>query len=310
MESIVYIYALADPKTDEIRYVGKSIDPSKRLEDHIKTSYNDHRRKSNWIQSLMRNDLRPKLIILEEVPEEFWQDAERNWIAHYRVKYDLTNHTSGGDGVQNPSIESRQRLSASWKRLWADDSFRERMLIAFRSPNRCEKISKALSGRKHSAEHVAKLPQNSPGWHHTEEAKQKIRQAMLGNKYSLGVIPSEETRRKISIASRGNKSRTGQSPSREERLKKSRAAIGVCKSDEHRRKISEGIKRNWASRSVPEGWGSWERIDWPSFDWIEDQLKSHTIKELAKILGVKSGTLSGKIYRERKKRRQQNGLLD
>jgi hypothetical protein len=60
-------------------------------------------------------------------------------------------------------------------------------------PERCAKISKALTGRPKSAEHIAKLI----GHEVTAETREKLRQANLGKKHSL------KTKKKMS------KSRTG-----------------------------------------------------------------------------------------------------
>lgn len=43
------------------------------------------------------------------------------------------------------------------------------------------------------------------GKHHTEKTKRRISEKMKGNKYSLGVCPSEETRKKISESNKGKR---------------------------------------------------------------------------------------------------------
>jgi hypothetical protein len=65
LTDIAYIYALIDPRTDEVRYIGKSIEPNKRLKSHIyassyinDSSYNSH--KSNWIRKLLSENLNQK----------------------------------------------------------------------------------------------------------------------------------------------------------------------------------------------------------------------------------------------------------
>ena len=47
----VFIYELIDPKTNETRYVGKSVDPQGRLnKGHLGDNKTSHKR--NWIKSL------------------------------------------------------------------------------------------------------------------------------------------------------------------------------------------------------------------------------------------------------------------
>lgn len=93
-----YIYALQDPITDEIRYVGKSINPEERLKYHIKHLKREANTwKSRWITKLLNQGLSPQLIILEEVVGR-WQEAEMFWIAYLKsIGCRLTNLTEGGD---------------------------------------------------------------------------------------------------------------------------------------------------------------------------------------------------------------------
>jgi len=94
-----YIYALVDPDTDGVRYVGKADNPRKRLETHL-AGYEPHAtHKSNWIKSLLAQGKQPELMILEEADADTWQEAEKRWIAYFRkVGVSLTNTTDGGEG--------------------------------------------------------------------------------------------------------------------------------------------------------------------------------------------------------------------
>lgn len=91
-----FIYGLSDPRDpDNIRYIGKSNDPKNRLFEHIsrincKLQSNTH--KNNWIRSLLKNNLKPKQIILAEVPIEDWKWWEKYYYETY-LSYgnDLTN---------------------------------------------------------------------------------------------------------------------------------------------------------------------------------------------------------------------------
>lgn len=73
----IWIYALLDPRNNEIRYIGKSKDPQKRFKQHIYTSSKENTRKGNWIKSLIKKDLKPILKILKETDEDefnFWEE--------------------------------------------------------------------------------------------------------------------------------------------------------------------------------------------------------------------------------------------
>lgn len=56
-----YIYALIDPRTREVRYIGKSVDPLRRLDCHLDDK-DSSLRKSRWLKKLGE---RPILKILE-----------------------------------------------------------------------------------------------------------------------------------------------------------------------------------------------------------------------------------------------------
>lgn len=91
-----YIYALLDPRVEEVRYVGKSDDPDLRYIQHLSDSGGTW--KARWVRYLKTKGLRPVLKILEEVREEEWEEAERRWISYYRENgCSLTNLTDGGN---------------------------------------------------------------------------------------------------------------------------------------------------------------------------------------------------------------------
>jgi hypothetical protein len=138
-----YIYALVDPETEEIRYIGKSIRPSERLANHInEPQSNCHR--SHWLHSLKAKGLKPILLIIEELSGNWpWQEAERYWIAFGHAQgWPLTNNTSGGDGVPDLPAATREKMRKVW-------------LGRKHTPETLIKLSKASRGRRHSAESKA-----------------------------------------------------------------------------------------------------------------------------------------------------------
>jgi len=92
----IFIYILRDTLTNDIRYVGKTINPKVRLSSHIKKSKNCNYHSARWIQSLLKNGNKPIMEIIEETNENNWEERERYWISYYREKYDLTNILDGG----------------------------------------------------------------------------------------------------------------------------------------------------------------------------------------------------------------------
>lgn len=57
-----YVYALIDPRTDSVRYIGVSIDPAERLQAHIACSHSEV--VNAWIASLAAHSMVPRLVIV------------------------------------------------------------------------------------------------------------------------------------------------------------------------------------------------------------------------------------------------------
>jgi predicted GIY-YIG superfamily endonuclease len=91
---IVYVYALAEPDTNEVRYIGLTSEPGRRLQEHM-SALRSHSVKVEWLKSLKVAGRMPQLVILETVECEHWSDAEpreQAWIHHYCAQgADLTN---------------------------------------------------------------------------------------------------------------------------------------------------------------------------------------------------------------------------
>jgi hypothetical protein len=98
-----FIYGLVDPRTQELRYVGKTVlNPVRRVMVHSwRARTAPHKRHSMaWLLSLEKAGFAPDVFIIEEVPpDDDWIEAEQFWIAYFRmIGADLCNHTSGGEG--------------------------------------------------------------------------------------------------------------------------------------------------------------------------------------------------------------------
>jgi hypothetical protein len=100
-KEIVYIYALCDPVTMRIRYVGKSNNPNERFSSHLsERSLKVKNEKNAWIKSLLEQGMKPVMIILQEVTHGCWAEAERAWICLLRMQgCIITNSSDGGEGI-------------------------------------------------------------------------------------------------------------------------------------------------------------------------------------------------------------------
>jgi hypothetical protein len=91
-----YIYGISHRGL--IRYIGKSNNPRRRLYQHINEKSNKH--KYNWLNNIIKNNDRPTIEIIDEVPEEEWQFWEQYWISQFKTwEFKLLNATNGGDGA-------------------------------------------------------------------------------------------------------------------------------------------------------------------------------------------------------------------
>lgn len=195
-----YIYGLFCPVAQQIRYVGKSDNPVRRFNSHIKSAkkneYEHHA--SRWLRTLLAKNLLPKLVYLEEV-ESNWQEAECRWISHARLQgWPITNSTDGGDGAVGLPEESLAKLSLNMARMWRDPVTRqkllegrieainapefkaasvERMKARWRDPVYVatigEKVSAGITDEQRSAASALMLR-----LHATPDFKEKVRRAM------------------------------------------------------------------------------------------------------------------------------------
>lgn len=167
----VFIYTLTDPRTNEVRYVGKAVNIKRRLNEHLFRDKGCH--KWNWLQQLVTEGLRPTVSIIDVIEnsdDTDWQAREVYWIAHYRrIGAPLTNLDSGGRRGKCMSAESRR------------------------------KCSEASRGRVKSVETREKLRLINLGRKMPREAVEKSRKANLGRK------ASPETKAKMSAARKGKK---------------------------------------------------------------------------------------------------------
>ena len=142
----VYIYTLADPITEEIRYIGKTNNLKARYLGHLSKN-NPKSHKSNWIKSLFNRNLKPKIEILEEVPIEDWKFWEVYWISQFKTwGFNLTNHTFGGDGITFSNEGSFKKQHIPWNKNRTGYTTKKKGYSVSREIRL--KISKTLKGQE------------------------------------------------------------------------------------------------------------------------------------------------------------------
>lgn len=95
------IYALLDPRFDDVRYVGvTSQSLESRLDMHLKNPTN--RRTRSWFDELCAMGTSPDIVGLQSVGRGAdWRIAEMQWIAWFRARGDLLNVDDGGELVED-----------------------------------------------------------------------------------------------------------------------------------------------------------------------------------------------------------------
>ena len=114
------IYALCEPDTNEIRYIGQSSIGLKRCYQHKKpSSLAAKSHKTNWINKLLAEGKMYQVMIIETLdsPEKL-NEREMFWISHHKkIGTRLTNSTDGGEGNLGwvPSEETKEKISRKRK---------------------------------------------------------------------------------------------------------------------------------------------------------------------------------------------------
>jgi group I intron endonuclease len=185
MPSALLVYGLCDPRTQELRYIGKSCTGLDRPKRHWRTQQELSRKsiKTSWVKSVLKDNFEPEVVVIEEYStREAMADGERFWIEYFRfIGANLTNMTPGGDGGggkwsaetrrkqeelnRDPEVIARKKAAAQ-KRTWSPEDLAKR----------------AAGVRKMSAE-----GRNVPmlGKKHSEETKTKMAQSHLDGKKIL-----------------------------------------------------------------------------------------------------------------------------
>lgn len=218
-----FIYALCEPGTRTVKYIGKTANPKRRLQEHLKRSIKKDNYLGNWLRLVISKGKRPDLIVLREVPGD-GSDAERRYIRiAWGCGMKLVNATDGGDSG-TPCLETRAKISRKLKGRFSGEKnpffgkthTKEcravigavhkgvplpvgHPLIGWckgkpRSKEHCENLSKSLTGLIRPPEHCAAISKGRMG-------------CPAPNK---GVSPSPETRASISAARRAGIARRKQ----------------------------------------------------------------------------------------------------
>ena len=176
----------------------------------------------------MINEYYAKLFCKEDISkiknyDKAIADKTQTWHCHHMTE--TWWHCSKKELIENECYYHRKACELIF--LTPEEHRRLHMKGVTRSEETRKKMSEAKKGRIFSEEHRRKLSESHKGHTVSEETKKKMSEAKKGN------TVNEETRKKMSEAKKGE----------------NHPMYGKHFSEEHRRKISESVKRRWAAKS-------------------------------------------------------------
>lgn len=150
-----HIYTLSDPRTDEVRYVGKTRDPKGRIRNHI--GKREHNHKGNWIESLRKLNLTPIVHFIDNVPTTEWSFWEQHWIQTFLGwGFKLTNMNAGGGLYARFTPELKAKHKASFTEAVCED-MRDKAKINMNKPEVKMKHSEAVKLAMNNPETKTKM---------------------------------------------------------------------------------------------------------------------------------------------------------
>ncbi len=114
LDSRLFVYGLVDPRSLEVRYIGKTVHGLKRPREHYSELNYNNNYKSGWVKQLRKAGLRYNIVVLEFCKRETLNDQEIWWISYGKLSgWRLTNLTKGGDGAlgRPTSKETKAKIS-------------------------------------------------------------------------------------------------------------------------------------------------------------------------------------------------------
>jgi hypothetical protein len=111
---IIYIYTLSDSLG--VRYVGQTKNTKLRLYRHIFDAKKNgsQNKRCSWIKSLLNQNEKPIIEIIDEVNENEWIFWEKYWISQIRTwGFKLVNDSDGGEGAYGRIVSDETKIKMS-----------------------------------------------------------------------------------------------------------------------------------------------------------------------------------------------------
>ena len=214
-----YIYALLDPTTNQIKYIGQTNNIERRFNDHLSSSLNENSDsyntyKARWIRKLLSNNIKPIIQIVEEC-----ENLEQS---NLKERFHIEKLTNEGHKLTNSHVSDVTEVSSDT---------REKMSNA-KKGKKLEEIvgdEKAIELRKYYSE---RIKENNPNKSDDPIVKEKISNTLKEffkdkeNHWAYGLKMDDEHNEKLRIAKLNNPKNVGnRKPRTEEQKEKIRNSI-------------------------------------------------------------------------------------
>lgn len=196
----VYIYALICPDTQQVRYIGKTINPRNRMYGHINNSKGNKKptKVMCWVSSLLKAGKKPIMEILHETDNDNWEKLEIECIAQYRATSDLCNILDGGLIYVKDNNYVRKKMSESKRNKPRPQYVKDKIAQAKKRLILTEDVRKKMGAAnkgKPMPQHVKEaLAIANKGRIITEATKEKISKTKKARNYNM----PENSKQKIS----------------------------------------------------------------------------------------------------------------
>jgi hypothetical protein len=159
-EAHAEIYALKDPATLEVRYIGKANDSRKRLLSHIRDSRRRNTPVYAWMRKLARAGMVPVVEVVAVCREAEWPETERRLIAQYGECCNLLNLAVGGEqpfcSVEQRAENGRRNARAihddpKARRIWELKKFMGQSLKFLKSNGLTDTYNRGVRKLKYAA---------------------------------------------------------------------------------------------------------------------------------------------------------------
>lgn len=191
------VYGLVDPRSLEVRYIGKSSSGLRRPLAAARRVKWEPGHKSNWIKSLLALGLSYRVQVLAVASDELELcSLEVAWIAFGRAEgWPLTNLADGGQGPfgVKRSAETKEKLAAAKRGKPRDVATKASVAAGLRAYYSTTTAEQRKKG-PFTAEHIANLSAGHRGVRPSDETREKMSATRKGMRHS------EESKAKMSAA--------------------------------------------------------------------------------------------------------------